>query len=259
MPDALVFDLFGTLVFFDDSRVPVADLAGRRVPMTVPDLDDRLARLLPGVAPLDFLRELKRAGQAIFEEKQRLGLEVTTEVRFERALAALGVGPVEAALEALAMAERHMDTLSRAVVCPAGRVELLAGLARTHRLALLSNFDHGPTARRVLDEAGLSRFFEVIVVSAEEGLRKPSPAIFARCCDRLGVTPASCLFIGDTWSDDIEGATAAGLPALWVRAGGGGHAPPACGLVCDVEELPRWLEGAGSGEAVVSGPGAASR
>lgn len=254
MPEALVFDLFGTLVFFDDSRVPFAELSGRRVPMTVPDLDRRLSSLLPEVTPLDFLRELKRAGQAIFEEKLKHGIEVTTEVRFERALSALGVDAATAGEEALAMAEVHMDTLARAVVCPPGRADLLARLSDGRRLALLSNFDHGPTARRVLDEAGLTRFFDAIVVSAEEGLRKPVPAIFARCCERLGVAPASCLFIGDTWTDDIEGATSAGLPALWVRKDGSDFAAPACGAVRDVDELPGWLE-----RSPVSGPGAASR
>lgn len=255
MPDALVFDLFGTLVFFDNGRLPVEEIAGRPVPQTIANLDEHLARMLPGCEKLDFLRALRRAGKELHDEKVRHGLEVTSDVRFAKALLALGADEDLAATESHALAASHMDSLARAVVCPPGRGELLRRLSARHRLALLSNFDHAATARRVLDEAGLSVFFEVIVVSAEEGVRKPSPVIFERCCRRLGVEAACCLFVGDTFAEDIEGAAAAGMPSVWVRAGASpADCAPACGVVSDVDELPQWLEKRG-----LSGPGAASR
>jgi HAD superfamily hydrolase (TIGR01509 family) len=254
MPEALVLDLFGTLVFFDDSRVPVVEIEGRPVPQTVAGLDDRLRRALPGVSTLGFLRELKNAGRHILAEKRRLGVEIPTEVRFERALRSLGAEPGLAAREAEEMARLHMDTLARAVVCPPGRAELLDTLARRHRLALLSNFDHGATARRVLEEAGLTGRFEVILVSAEEGLRKPSPEIFARCCARLGLSPAACVFVGDTMEEDVEGADAAGMTAVWVQPGWqpGQAKGPARAVLGDVAELPAWLEGFGLSEPGVA-------
>lgn len=256
MPEALVFDLFGTLVFFDDSRLPVEEIDGRRVPQTIVDLGARLERLRPGLTKLDFLRALRRASRDLYEEKIAYGLEVTSDIRFAKALIQLGFDVETAQAESQLLASSHMDTLARAVVCPPGRAQLLRGLAADgHRLALLSNFDHAATARRVLDEAGLAQFFEVIVVSAEEGVRKPSPVIFARCCERLGVVAGACLYIGDTFVEDIEGATAAGIQAVWVRPGAAsqeGH--PACGVVADVDELPGWLE-----RRLVSAPGGASR
>lgn len=255
MTSALVFDLFGTLVFFDDTRLPVEEVAGRRIPQTIVDLEERLLRILPGVEKLDFLRALRRAGRELYEEKVTKGLEVTSDVRFAKALIALGMDEEAAFVESQGLAESHMDSLARAVICPPGRPRLLEDLAATHRLALLSNFDHAATARRVLAEAGLAGFFEVIVVSAEEGLRKPTPRIFTRCCERLGLPPSECLFIGDTWTEDIEGATGAGMPAVWVRPGQRpGSFAPASGVVADVEELPQWLEG-----RTLSGPAGASR
>ncbi len=246
LPDVLVFDLFGTLVFFDDSRVPRMEIAGRRVPMTVEGLPALLEAL--GL-PLDsFLLELRRAGEAIFERKRREGIEIPTAVRFEQALLALGIEPAAAAASAHEMASRHMDTLARSVVCPPGRVELLGALARRHRLALLSNFDSGATARRVLAEADLARFLEVIVISEEEGLRKPSRELFDRTRTRLGVAPADCLYIGDTLQEDIEGSTAAGLSALWIRSAatrathGEASPSPALAVLEDVDELPAWLK-----------------
>ena len=242
--DVLIFDLFGTLVFFDDSRVPWADVAGRRVPMTIADLPALLEEFLPGIGADAFQRELRRVGVEIAETKRREGIEIPTAVRFERTLLSLGAGPTIAAAAAKRMATLHMDSLARSVVCPSGRSALLAALARTHRLALLSNFDDGATARRVLAEGDLARHFEVIVISEEEGLRKPSRAIFERTCARLGTAPSSCLYIGDTLIEDIEGSTAAGLKALWVRANpADGDTPdsPAIDTIHDVDALPDWL------------------
>jgi HAD superfamily hydrolase (TIGR01549 family) len=248
-PDVLVFDLFGTLVFFDDTRVPTMEIAGRRVPMTVRDLPALLAGL---EVPLDaFLRELRRVGEAIYERKRREGIEIPTAVRFEQTLLSLGIEPAAAAASAVEMATRHMDTLARAVVCPPDRARLLARLADGHRLALLSNFDSGATARRVLAEADLARFLEVIVISEEEGLRKPSRELFDRTCSRLGAAPSSCLYIGDTLLEDIEGSTAAGLSALWIRSpstkAAHGEDPESAALAIleDVSELPAWLDARG--------------
>lgn len=241
IPEALVFDLFGTLVFFDDTRVPWAELGGRRVPMTVASLPELLAEALPGVEPVSFLRELARETALVAEEKRRDGIELHTTVRFERALARLGAEPGGARVVAAKMAAEHMDSLARAVVCPPGRGELLRVLARDRRLALLSNFDDGATARRILAEAALAEAFDVVVISDEEGIRKPSREIFARTCARLGVPPSACLHIGDTLVEDVEGATGAGLRALWVGKSAGSASSPAYGVLDDVASLPEWL------------------
>lgn len=247
-PEVLIFDLFGTLVFFDDTRVPTMELGGHRVPMTVAGLAGLVREVLPQVELTDFLQELRRTGAAIQEYKKREGIEVHTSVRFERTLLALGSDAAAATRAARRMAALHMDTLARAVVCPLGRPDLLRSLAQNYRLALLSNFDDGVTARRVLAESGLDSFFETIVISEEEGLRKPSRAIFERACTRLAVSPADCLYIGDTLVEDIEGASGAGLPALWIRRqiaeGDPSRSPatsPAVGMLGDVDALPQWL------------------
>jgi len=242
-PDVLIFDLFGTLVFFDDSRVPTMEISGRRIPMTIRGLPQILTELLPAVPIEEFLRELRTASLAVIEEKRRAGIEIPTRVRFERTLARFGLGEPIATVAARQMAELHMDTLARSVVCPPGRPELLSRLAKSHRLALLSNFDDGATARRVLAEAGLAPYFEVIVISEEEGLRKPVREIFERACSRMGAAPGDCLYIGDTLVEDIEGAHGAGLSALWVRpeTDEAQAASPAVAVLADVDALPGWL------------------
>jgi len=240
-PDAIVFDLFGTLVYFDDGRLPRVQVGGRSVMTTVPGLTRMLSEYAPGIEPENFLTCLSEVGAEIFEYKRRMGIEIATAVRFERALQRLGIDTEAAGRAAAEMAAAHMDSLAEAVVVPAGRSALLARLAAHYRLALVSNFDHGPTARRVLVRAGLDTHLESIVISAEEGIRKPVASIFLRACDALELAPSRCLYIGDTFVEDIEGAAGAGLACVWVTRQSQPPSPALAALT-DVEELPAWLE-----------------
>jgi putative hydrolase of the HAD superfamily len=55
-----------------------------------------------------------------------------------------------------------------------------------------------------------------VVTSAGAGARKPDPAIFARALELAGCEAAEALHVGDTAVEDVEGARAAGIPALLI-------------------------------------------
>ena len=79
-------------------------------------------------------------------------------------------------------------------------------------LGIVSNWDsHLP---RLLEDLGLSPHFKTVVVSAIEETGKPDPEIFRRACARLRVAPEEALHVGDSLSEDYEGARGAGLMAL---------------------------------------------
>lgn len=82
------------------------------------------------------------------------------------------------------------------------------------KLAVITN---GPSAmqRRKLAVLGLEHLFAAILVSEEEGVRKPDAEIFRRALARLGVAPHEALFVGDHPVADIEGAHRAGLRTAW--------------------------------------------
>ena len=67
----------------------------------------------------------------------------------------------------------------------------------------------------------------------ELGVRKPDPAIFATALEALGVAPQRAVFIGDNPTDDIAGACASGLSAIWVNRGD--WPAPAAGAAAHVE------------------------
>jgi putative hydrolase of the HAD superfamily len=67
-----------------------------------------------------------------------------------------------------------------------------------------------------LSRHGLSRYFRIVMSSADYGLKKPSPVMFRSCLRRLGATPQSSWFVGDSVKHDIDGARSAGIrPVLY--------------------------------------------
>jgi putative hydrolase of the HAD superfamily len=82
------------------------------------------------------------------------------------------------------------------------------------RMAVISNFDSRLAG--LLVELGVNDLFDGVFVSSRMGAAKPDPAIFERAILALSPTLNHALHIGDSWSDDVEGALAAGIQAVWL-------------------------------------------
>ncbi len=80
-----------------------------------------------------------------------------------------------------------------------------------YRLGLLSNVGKGTVERLFGDE--LHELFDVVVLSYEEHLAKPNPAVFTLTTDRLGVPAGECVMIDDL-ETNCEGAEVAGLQSI---------------------------------------------
>ena len=83
------------------------------------------------------------------------------------------------------------------------------------RLAICSNWDWD--LEEAIDAAGLAGTVDVVVSSAWIGARKPHPRMYDSVLERAGVAPDDALFVGDTWSCDVEGPRAAGIRSVYVR------------------------------------------
>jgi putative hydrolase of the HAD superfamily len=92
-------------------------------------------------------------------------------------------------------------------------VALLERLRPRYKLALLSNA--WDSLRPVLagQLAPLDQAFDLIMISAEEGIRKPDPRLFRRLLARLEVAPEEAVFIDDMPAN-VAGARAVGLHAI---------------------------------------------
>jgi putative hydrolase of the HAD superfamily len=95
-------------------------------------------------------------------------------------------------------------------------IDVLGGLrARGLTLAICSNWDWD--LHDAIEAAGLSGTVDAVVSSAWVGARKPHRRMYDAVLDRAGVAAADALFVGDTWSCDVEGPRAAGLRPVYVR------------------------------------------
>jgi putative hydrolase of the HAD superfamily len=99
---------------------------------------------------------------------------------------------------------------------------------RGTRLVIVSNWD--VSLHDVLERLELKPLLDAIVTSAEAGVRKPAPEIFAR----VGVTPA--IHVGDSVKEDVAGARAAGIEPVLIRRDGGAG-PPGVRTISSLAEL----------------------
>ncbi len=73
----------------------------------------------------------------------------------------------------------------------------------------------------MLARCGLGEALDGIVTSAQVGSRKPDPAIFRPALRLARCSATEAVYVGDTPAEDVEGARAAGIPALLIDRGGG--------------------------------------
>ena len=241
---ALVFDLFGTVVHFKP-QVPALAIAGTMWHSNLAWLQDQVSRDIPEVPFEEFARALVAVTEEIVLARAPEHLEVPSGDRFHRTLDRLGVaGPnTRAVAERLSLA--HMAHLAAQTELPAEHDTLLRRLARRYRLGLVSNFDHAPTARHILARDGVDDVFEVALISAEIGRRKPHPAIFQEALRQLDAEPSESLYIGDNPADDVAGAHAAGMHVVWINTSGtpvGEGIPRPTHTIRRLGELPRVLD-----------------
>jgi putative hydrolase of the HAD superfamily len=116
--------------------------------------------------------------------------------------------------------------------------EVPAVLARLRErgmlLAVVSNWD--VSLHDVLERTALRPLVDTVVISAEQGVAKPDPAIFRVALERLGTTAADALHVGDSVEHDVAGARAAGIEAVLV-ARDGAEAPDGVRAVATLDEL----------------------
>lgn len=102
------------------------------------------------------------------------------------------------------------------------KVDMLKRLARSYDLYLLSNNNPVclPRAKAIFEEAGipLDSLFKKCFYSFEMKALKPSEAFYKAVVDEIGL-PAEQMFFIDDSQKNVDGAVAAGLPAVYYEPG----------------------------------------
>ncbi len=234
MVRAVVFDLYETLITeHETNKSPKPDLARRLgvdISAVMHEWDKRRGPSLLGEIPdyRSLLREICIAvGRDIDEE-------LLVHLESERI-----------ALKALPFQSIECEVLD--VIQTLKNQNILIGLISNARREEVAAW---PACR-------LAQHVDATVFSCDVGLLKPGVEIYHEGCQRLGVNPGECLFVGDGANDELSGAHGAGMKPYWAswylerwphwnlenalkeRSGGFPRLTTMSDLIDGVEGLPR--------------------
>ena len=214
MYDTCIFDLYGTLV----------DI---RTDENKEELWEKLSLFYACYGafytPEELARSYKRlTGEmtAGHEELRRDSHEAFPEIRIEEVFRALfeekGIAPDEPLV-------RHAGQFFRILSMEFirlydGTEEMLSAVKESGRkIYLLSN------AQRIFTEyemnaLGITKYFDGIFISSDEGCKKPDLKFFRKLIDTCGIDPERAVMVGNDGICDIEGAKRAGLGTVYVHS-----------------------------------------
>lgn len=100
-----------------------------------------------------------------------------------------------------------------------GTPSLLAFLKRRNiKLGLVSNL--ATPFKDPVTTLGLAESFDTLAYSCDEGLVKPDPQIYQRALDRLAVPASRALFVGDNLPNDVDAPAQLGLRTIGIGVTG---------------------------------------
>jgi len=107
---------------------------------------------------------------------------------------------------------RHWREQQRLIVA---NIELIERLRGRYRMGVLSNADN-TLLHRLREQHRIYDLFDDIICSADVGMAKPEPAIYALAAKRLGLPAAECVFIDDLEAN-VQAARDAGMRGVCFR------------------------------------------
>jgi putative hydrolase of the HAD superfamily len=193
--DAVVFDLFGTLV-------DIPSIKGYRATMAA------MAGAL-GIGATDFESRWRATRSERF-----IGHFGTIEANIRHICQSIAL-PVSDA--AVAAACRAMHELDRRNLIP--RPDAAETLARLKASGYLTGLISGcsPGIPALWPETPLASLVDAAVFSCLVGVRKPDERIYRHLCEQLAVEPGRCLYVGDGDDGELTGAAHVGLHPVLIR------------------------------------------
>lgn len=206
---------------FRNDRMPLARIQEREIRTTSPLLYDCFTETAPPVPYEEFHRHFVETTESIWLLRDHSGEEISSAARFERFLERLGIDRDDR-WERLhrRLMKTHLDRIALCLECAPPVRELLTRLKERYRVGLVSNFDDTETVYRVLAREKIDHCFDTVIISSEIGIRKPRPEIFVAACEKIDISPAEALFIGDSFENDIIGAKRLGMDTAWINPAG---------------------------------------
>jgi len=193
MLQAVLFDLYDTLAYID-----IKDYQHFKAQMATE----------AGLPAEQFVSRWKH-----YTKPAARGEVLTTEERVARVLRDLQIEPSRHIIHKLS--ELEIKLQERHVHLFADTRDVLSHLKdKGVKLGLVTNTSLATGT--VPDILSIRDFFDVVVFSYAVGVLKPEAGIYLAACERLGIAPTTCLFVGDGNDRELDGARDVGMRTVMV-------------------------------------------
>lgn len=102
------------------------------------------------------------------------------------------------------------------------------------RLGLVSNRSN--PMNELVDELGLSPYFDIVLAAGEVGWYKPDPRLLQFAASQVEANPATSIYVGDNYHADVLGARAAGMQPVLIDPRGI-YEQVDCPVIRDIAEV----------------------
>ena len=224
-PRAILVDALGTLLTIENPVPRLVSLMGERHAIDV----------APAAAATALAAEMTYYREHCIQASDAERLEA---LRLDCAeILARELGGEARSLAPAALLETLLDSL-RFTPFPEVPVTLERWRADGTKVVVASNWD--VSLHTVLRDIGLRERLDGVVTSAEVGASKPSGEVFTAALSLAGADPWQAAHVGDSLREDVEGATAAGIKAVWLRRTNQAPesaAPPGVRVIASLDEF----------------------
>lgn len=206
---AVLFDMFDTLMLIEKDHAFYS-----------PSLKRAYEFLLEKGVKVDFdvfEKAYVEARDALYAEADAKLEEPHFNVRIANALRALGYDYGVSSEVVAGATNAFCEAFMNYVRIDDDAAGSLAKLHGRFKLGIVSNFAIPECVFTLLRKHGLDGFFDVVVVSGAVNVRKPSPEIFRKALEALGVDAEETVFVGDTVDADVEGAKSLGMKTVYIE------------------------------------------
>ena len=213
--DAIIFDLGSTLIHFDGKWDQVESRADQALAYKLKEFGFEFDWA-------DCLLLFRNKLEKYFEARDRNYIEHTTQVILRDTLTECGYPGVSEQVNRNALKAFYRVSQAHWKPESDAHATLNELKNRGYRLGMISNAADDADVQSLVDQARLRPYFDKILTSAGEGIRKPDERIFNKLLDHWRLAASKVAMVGDMLSADILGARNAGMFAVWIRR----HADP---------------------------------
>ncbi len=203
-----LFDLYGTLV--DIHTDESADLVWQRLRIY---LGSEGGTSTAEELKRKYFSEVKTREKAAVEERGS-GVEIDIAPVFEAMYKECGLCPDTQQVAALAKVFRILSTEKLRLFD--GATEMLGRLKKAGKKVYLLSNAQALFTMPELKGFDLLQYFDGIIISSNEGLKKPDPRLYRLALERYDLDPAQTVMVGNDDQADCWGAARAGLDSMYV-------------------------------------------